>query len=89
MEYSILTCTDGNNIVRAEHIKGKDTAFKTFHHWCELLFNDNSFTKGMVKLLDENLDCVEGKMEFIQHEIVQQTPPAETPAEPPAESAEE
>ena len=65
MEYSILTCTDGNNTVRAEHIKDKDTAFKTFHHWCELLFNDNSFTKGMVKVLDENLDTVEGKLKLI------------------------
>ena len=73
MEYSILTCTDGNNIVRAEHIKDKDTAFKTFHHWCELLYNDNSFTTAMVKVVDENLDCVEGKMELIVHEVQENT----------------
>ena len=40
-------------------------AFKQFHHWCELLFNDNSFTYGVIKVLDENLDTVEGKMELI------------------------
>lgn len=65
MKYSILTCTDGNNVVRAEGITSKEDAFKTFHHWCELLFNDDSFTYGVIKVLDENLDTVEGKMELI------------------------
>jgi hypothetical protein len=35
-----------------------------------LLISDNSFTKGMVKLVDENLDLVEGKMECITHDAV-------------------
>lgn len=78
MNYSIITVTDGNNIVRAEHITDINDARKAFHHWCELLISDKSFSTGMVKLLDENLDTVEGKMEFIQHEVVQQTPPAES-----------
>ena len=65
MKYSILTCTDGNNIIRAEGITDKENAFKQFHHWCELLFNDDSFTTAMIKVLDENLDCVENKREYI------------------------
>ena len=65
MKYSIITCTDGNNIVRAEGITDRESAFKQFHHWCELLFNDDSFTYGVIKVLDENLDCVENKMELI------------------------
>ena len=65
MKYSILTCTDGNNVVRAEGITDRESAFKQFHHWCELLFNDDSFTYGVIKVLDENLDCVENKMELI------------------------
>ena len=65
MKYSILTCTDGNNVVRAEGITDRESAFKQFHHWCELLFNDNSFTTAMIKVLDENLDCVENKCEYI------------------------
>ena len=83
--YYIITITDGNLVVRVEKTTDLETAKQNFHHWCELLISDKSFSKGMVKLLDENLDCVEGKMEFIQHEVVQQTPPAETPAEPTEE----
>ena len=74
MKYSIITCTDGNNIVRAEGITGRESAFKQFHHWCELLFNDDSFTYGVIKVLDENLDCVEGKMELINRRQPEPTP---------------
>lgn len=70
MEYAIITVTDGNNVVRAEHIANIEDARKAWHHWCELLISDKSFTKGMVKLVDENLDLVEGKMEYITHDAV-------------------
>ena len=83
MEYSIITCTDGDNTVRAEHIQSKESAFQQFHYWCQLIYNDKNVKKGMVKVLDENLDCVEGKMEFITHEPIVETPsePQETPSE--------
>ena len=74
MKYSIITCTDGNNIVRAEGITDRESAFKQFHHWCELLIDDKSFTYGMIKLMDENLDCVEGKMELINRRQPEPTP---------------
>lgn len=77
--FYIVTITDGNLVVRAEKMTNLETAKQNFHHWCELLISDNSFSTGMVKLLDDNLDCVEGKMEFIQHEV--QTT-VETPTEP-------
>lgn len=67
--FYIVTITDGNLAVRAEKMTNLETAKQNFHHWCELLISDKSFSTGMVKLLDDNLDCVEGKMEFIQHEI--------------------
>ena len=86
MEYSIITCTDGNNIVRAEGITDRENAFKTFHHWCELLFNDDSFTYGVIKVLDENLDCVEGKMELINR---RQPEPVEPVEEVTEETTEE
>ena len=72
MKYSIITCTDGNNVVRAEGITDRESAFKQFHHWCELLFNDDSFTYGVIKVLDENLDCVENKMELINRRQVEE-----------------
>ena len=65
MKYSIITCTDGNNTIREEGITDKNNAFARYHYWCNLLFNDNSFEYGVIKVLDENLDTVEGKMELI------------------------
>lgn len=85
MEYAILTVTDGNNVVRAEHISDIENARKTWHHWCELLISDNSFTKGMVKLVDENLDLVESKMEYIEHKSAPVAPVVE---EEPVEESE-
>lgn len=87
MEYAILTVTDGNNVVRAEHISDIENARKTWHHWCELLISDNSFAKGMVKLVDENLDLVEGKMEYIEHEPVAPVTPVEETEEEPTEES--
>lgn len=81
MKYAIITNTDGNNVVRAEGITDKESAFKQFHHWCELLFNDDSFTYGVIKVLDENLDCVEGKMELINRRQVEPTPEPVEPVE--------
>lgn len=77
MKYAIITNTDGNNVVRAEGITDKENAFKSFHHWCELLFNDNTFEYGVIKVLDENLDCVEGKMELINRRQVEPVEPVE------------
>ena len=77
MKYSIITCTDGNNVVRAEGITDRESAFKQFHHWCELLFNDDSFTYGVIKVLDENLDTVEGKLEVINRRVEPTPEPVE------------
>ena len=85
MEYAVISVTDGNNVVRAEHIANIEDARKTWHHWCELLISDSSFTKGMVKLVDENLDLVDGKMEYITHEPVAPAPVVE---EEPVEESE-
>lgn len=87
MEYAILTVTDGNNVVRAEHIANIEDARKAWHHWCELLISDTSFAKGMVKLVDENLDLVEGKMEYITHEPIVETVQVEDPTEEPTEES--
>ena len=74
MEYTVLSNTDGNIIIRAEHIKDKESAIKSFHHWCEIIMDDKSFEYGMIKLMDENLDCVEGKMELINRRQVESEP---------------
>ena len=77
MKYSILTCTDGNNVVRAEGITDRESAIKSFHHWCESIINDKTFEYGMIKLMDENLDCVENKMELINRRQSEPVKPVE------------
>ena len=77
--YAVVTCTDGNYLIRSEH-GSKEQAFKAFHGLCAALWNDTGFSTAMVKVVDENLDCVEGKMELIVHEVQENTL-SETPEE--------
>ena len=76
MKYYVVSITDGNFVVCDEGKTDIEAAKQSFHHWCELLLSDKGFSTGVVKLLDENLDCVEQKMEFITHTV------QATPAEP-------
>lgn len=85
MKYAIISNTDGNNTIRQEGIIDKESAIKSFHHFCEIIMDDKSFEYGMIKLLDENLDTVEGKMELINR---RQPEPVE-PEEPVEEQIEE
>lgn len=91
MEYAVISVTDGNNVVRAEHIKDIESARKQWHHYCEILINSKDFSTGMVKLLDENLDLVENKLEYITHDAVAPAPVVEevVEEEPEEEPVEE
>jgi hypothetical protein len=40
-------------------------AKKSFHDVCSLLYGDKDTTSGVVALLDDNLDVVDGCKEFI------------------------
>lgn len=84
MRYAVVTCTNGAFLIRTEH-SDKESAFAAFHSLCATLYKDASMAgkKGMVKVLDENLDCVEGKLELIDrtNEDTQQTPVEETEPE--------
>lgn len=80
MEYSVVTCTNGAFLIRTEH-SDKESAFAAFHSLCATLYKDASMAgkKGMVKVLDENLDCVEGKLELIDR--TNENASSDTPAE--------
>lgn len=77
MKYAIISNTDGNNTIRQEGITDRESAIKSFHHFCEVIMNDKSFEYGMIKLMDENLDCVEGKMELINRRQPEPVEPVE------------
>lgn len=38
-----------------------------YHNWCALLWNDTSAVDGVVKIVDDKLDVVDGYIEFISH----------------------
>ncbi len=67
MKYSLITVTNGNFSVAGEYGDNKQAAFGAFHNTCAALWNAPDVVTAMVKVMDENLDCVEGKMEYISH----------------------
>ena len=85
MKYAVVTVVDGNFLIRSEW-SNKGSAIKAFHSLCAALYGDSGFSKAMVKVLDENLDTVDGKMEYITHEpvvapVVEEEPVEETSEE--------
>ena len=70
MKYAIVACTNGNFAVKTEHGENKQAAMVAFHKLCETYWNAPDVTTAMIKVVDENLDTVDGKMEYITHEPV-------------------
>ena len=65
MKYAVIKVTDGNFNIHAEGFTEVNKAKISFHSLCSALWNDESTTKAEVKIMDENLDCVEGYKEYI------------------------
>ena len=84
MKYAVITVVDGNFLIRSEW-GNKESAIQSFHSLCAALIGDTGFSTAMVKVLDENLDTVDGKMEYITHEPVAPAPVVE---EEPVEESE-
>ena len=68
MKYAIIKCINGNYFIHAEGITDLVAAKATFHGLCQTLWNAPDVITAEVKIMDENLDCVEGYKEFISHE---------------------
>ena len=60
----------------------EQTALVNFHGECRNLWNTPKVLTGMVKILDENMDNWQGKLEYITHE------PAPTPEPEPEPESE-
>lgn len=74
MKYAIIKCTDTNYAVHGEY-PSLEAAKIAFHQFSAALWNDPNTTKAMVKIMDEQLDCVEDYREFIHHEQEQTNEP--------------
>ncbi len=67
MKYAIVKVINGNYSVHAEGITDVAAAKTQFHGLCQALWNAPDVATAAVKIIDENLDTVEGYREFISH----------------------
>ena len=71
MKYAIIKVINGNYNVHAEGITELASAQTQFHGLCQTLWNAPDVITATVKIVDENLDCVEGYKEYITHQQAQ------------------
>lgn len=67
MKYAIIKVINGNYSVHAEGITVLSNAKTQFHGLCQTLWNAPDVISATVKIVDENLDCVEDYRECITH----------------------
>lgn len=76
MKLSLVTCTDGTYKLRSEHTT-RDGALIAYDDLHMALVGDTSMKYGVIAILDENLDCFEGRKDTITHPVPK---PEATPA---------
>ena len=89
MKYSIVQCVNGSFTVVSEHGDNKQAAIVAFHNRCMILWNAPDVITGMVKIVDEQLDTVDGKMEYITHPAPEPEPTPEPEPEVETETESE
>lgn len=65
--YAVIKVVNGNFAVSTEHGHDLQAAIIAFHSLCAALWNDTIEVDAVVKVVDTNLDTVDGKVEFISH----------------------
>ena len=70
MKLAIITNTDGNFAVRSEH-DTRDSALIAYDQLHAALVNDKTMAKGVIKIIDDQLDDFEGAkwQDVIIHEV--------------------
>ena len=69
MKLSIITCTDGNFLIRSEHTT-REAALIAYDELHAGLVGDTSMKKGVIAIMDEQLNVFEGRSDVITHETV-------------------
>lgn len=67
MKYAIVKVINGNYFIHSEGITDLPSAKTQFHTVCATLWNAPDVETAMVKIVDEQLDCVDGYMDLIIH----------------------
>ena len=70
MKYAIIKVINGNYFIHAEGITDLNSAKAQFHGLCQTLYNAPDVLEAMVRIMDECLNTVEGKQEYISHQPV-------------------
>lgn len=81
MKLSIITCTDGNYLIRSEHTT-RDSALIAYDNLHAALVGDTNLQYGVIAIMDENLDCYEGRKDTIIHPAPEPEPTPEPEPEP-------
>lgn len=81
MKFAIIKVINGNYFIHSEGITDLTSAKIQFHGLCQTLWNAPDVLSATVKIVDENLDCVEGYKEFITHEPQPEPTPEVEPTE--------
>lgn len=68
MKYAVIECINGNFLIKSEH-GNKESAFTKFHSECAGLWAAQDVITAEVRVVDENLDTVEDKQEYIFHTV--------------------
>lgn len=68
MKYAIIKVINGNYFIHAEGITDLASAKTQFHGLCQTLWNAQDVITATVKIVDEQLDCVEDYKEYIMHD---------------------
>ncbi len=77
MKYAIIKVINGNYFIHSEGMTELASAKTQFHGLCQVLWNEPSVLTAEVKIMDEQLDCVEGYKEFINHDPQPEPEPEE------------
>lgn len=67
MKYAIIKVINGNFFVHSEGITDLNAARVQYFEVCQTLWNAADVQTAEVKIVDEQLDCVQGYAEFIKH----------------------
>lgn len=68
MNYAVISNANGNFKIESEHGDNLQAAIVNFHNKCAAFWNAPDVLTAKVEVVDEALNIVDGKTEFIFHE---------------------
>ena len=67
MNYAVISNVNGNFKIESEHGDNLQAAIVNFHQKCASFWNASDVETAKVEVVDEALNVVDGKSEFISH----------------------